>query len=358
MKNLIINASMLLAMLSIFTFKTSAQSNSQLWNSGTMTTTLINNAKAWDWIEWKQSPTEYNSAAAKGYLSVEAVDANGEAQVIINELYSADTTIAGINAAEYPALRISWYSEDANSIVAPKLDYIRVLAESAGEFAFRPDMYVNGYKDTVNHNETYQFSVMIQNVSAVDMDSVLVKYYTVASAPKYMMLKALTANETLILPIISIETEGMVGAQNLIVELNPERSQSELSYANNQIIVPFYVSEELAVVASTETETVNESEIYNFPNPVRETTRFQVNLGNNYSQTENININIYDLKGQLVKNMMLNDNNGEGSFSQSWNAADESGNALSAGIYFYNVIAQDNSGRINTIAAKSNIQIR
>jgi flagellar hook assembly protein FlgD len=56
--------------------------------------------------------------------------------------------------------------------------------------------------------------------------------------------------------------------------------------------------------------------------------------------------------------MMLNDNNGEGSFSQSWNAADESGNALSAGIYFYNVIAQDNSGRINTISAKSNIQIR
>jgi len=348
---------MLLAMLSIFTFKTSAQSNSQQWNSGTMTTTLINNAKAWDWIEWKQNPTEYSSTAARGYLSVEAVNKEGMSQQIINNLYSEDTTIAGIDAAEYPALRISWNSEDANSIVAPKLDYIRVLAEAAGEFAFRPDMYVNGYKDTVNHNETYQFSVMIQNVSAVDMDSVLVKYYTVASAPKYMMLKALTANETLIIPIISIETEGMVGAQNLIVEINPERSQSELSYANNQIIVPFYVSE-AAIVSSNEAAVEVQSEIYNFPNPVRETTRFQVNLGNNYSQTENININIYDLKGQLVKSMRLNDNNGEGSFSQSWNAADESGNALSAGIYFYNVIAQDNNGKMNSISAKSNIQIR
>jgi hypothetical protein len=357
MKN-IITTSILFAMLSIFTFKAAAQSNSQQWNSGTMTTTLINNAKAWEWIEWKQSPTEHSSTAATGYLSVEAVNKEGMSQQIINNLYSEDTTIAGIDAAEYPALRISWNSEDANSIVAPKLDYIRVLAESAGEFAFRPDMYVNGYKDTVNQNETYQFSVMIQNVSAVDMDSVLVKYYTVASAPRYMMVKALAANETLILPMISVETEGMVGAQNLIVELNPERSQPELSYANNQIIVPFFVSEEAAVVASTEAAAVNESEIYNYPNPVRETTRFQVNLGSNYSQTENININIYDLKGQMVKSMIINNNNGEGSFSQSWNAADESGNALSAGIYFYNVIAQDNNGKINSISAKSNIQIR
>jgi hypothetical protein len=359
MKNSIIPT--LFAIFSMLTFNANAQassnSNIQPWNSGSMTTTLINNVKAWDWIEWKQSPTEFNSAAAKGYLSVEAVDANGERQMVISELYSADTTIAGINASEYPGLSITWYSEDANSIVAPKLEYIRVLAEAAGEFAFRPDMYVNGYKDTVNQNETYQFSVMIQNVAAVDMDSLEVKYYTEVSSPRYMKVKALAAGETLILPIISVETEGMSGAQNLIVELNPNRSQTELSYANNQIIVPFFVAEEAAVVATSEEAADIQSEIYNFPNPVRDLTNFQINLGNNYSQTENIQINIYDLKGQQVKSINANNNNGQGSFSQSWNAADESGNVLSAGIYFYKVIAQDNSGKMNSISAKSNIQI-
>lgn len=361
MKNSIIKQ-LLFAVFSIIAFSASAQtissSNNQVWNSGSMTTTLINNVKAWDWIEWKQSPTEYNSAAAQGYLSVEAVDANGEAQMIINELYSADTTIAAINAAEYPGLRITWNSEDANSIVAPKLDYIRVLAEASGEFAFRPDMYVNGYKDTVNQNETYQFSVMIQNIAAVDMDSLEVKYYTESSSPRYMKVKALAAGETLILPIISVETEGMSGAQNLIVELNPERSQTELSYANNQIIVPFFVEEEAAIVSASEEAADIESEIYNFPNPVRDFTNFQINLGNNYSQTENVQINIYDLKGQMVKSISANNNNGQGSFSQSWNAADEGGNALSAGIYFYKVQAQDNSGKMNSISARSNIQIR
>jgi hypothetical protein len=360
MKNSIIKQA-LFGILSILTFSVSAQtissSNSQPWNSGSMTTTLINNVKAWDWIEWKQSPTEFNSAAARAYLSVEAVDANGEGQTVINELYSADTTIAGINASEYPGLRITWYSEDANSNVAPKLDYIRVLAEAAGEFAFRPDMYVNGYKDTVNQNETYQFSVMIQNVAAANMDSLEVKYYTESSSPRYMKVKALAAGETLILPIISVETEGMNGEQNLIVELNPERIQTELSYANNQIIVPFFVEEAAAVVSASEEAADIQSEIYNFPNPVKEHTNFQINLGNNYSQTENVQINIYDLKGQMVKSISANNNNGQGSFSQSWNAADEGGNVLSAGIYFYKVQAQDNSGKMNSISAKSNIQI-
>jgi len=360
MKNAIIKQT-LLTIFSILSISAGAQSisvaNTQPWNSGTMTTSLINNARAWDWIEWKQSPTEYNSSEVKGYLNVAAVNANGESQTVISELYSNDTTIAGINAAEYPGLRITWYSEDANSNVAPKLEYIRVLAEAAGEFAFRPDMYVNGYKDTVNHNETYQFSVMIQNIAAVDMDSLTIKYYTESSSPRYMKVKALSANETLILPIISIETEGMNGEQQLIVELNPERSQTELSYANNQIIVPFFVAEEVQIVAASEEAAEITSEIYNFPNPVKEHTNFQVNLGNNYSQTENIQINIFDLKGQLVKSINANNNNGEGKFSQSWNAADESGNVLSAGIYFYNVIAQDNSGKMNNISVKSNIQI-
>ena len=87
MKNSIIIPA-LFAIFSMLTFDASAQaisnSNIQAWNSGSMTTTLINNAKAWDWIEWKQSPTEFNSTAARGYLSVEAVDANGERQMVIS----------------------------------------------------------------------------------------------------------------------------------------------------------------------------------------------------------------------------------------------------------------------------------
>jgi hypothetical protein len=61
----------------------------------------------------------------------------------------------------------------------------------------------------------------------------------------------------------------------------------------------------------------------------------------------------------LVKSIYSADNNGQGKFNtETWNAADEAGNPLRAAVYFYSITAKDNSGNINTIAAKSNIQIR
>jgi hypothetical protein len=112
-------------------------------------------------------------------------------------------------------------------------------------------------------------------------------------------------------------------------------------------------------VASSEMAALAHSNVYNYPNPVNGSTRFHLSLGDNYSQTESVLINIFDIKGQLVKSILSTDNNGQGTFNtETWNAADESGNPLAAGVYFYSVTAQDNNGNINTIAAKSNIQIR
>jgi flagellar hook assembly protein FlgD len=113
------------------------------------------------------------------------------------------------------------------------------------------------------------------------------------------------------------------------------------------------------MVSSTEFAELEQQQIYNYPNPVIGSTRFHANLGSNYSQTESIQINILDIRGQVVKSIISSDNNGQGKFNtEIWNAADESGNQLAAGVYFCSIIAQDKDGKINTIAAKSNIQIR
>ena len=111
-------------------------------------------------------------------------------------------------------------------------------------------------------------------------------------------------------------------------------------------------------VLSTELTGFHANQIYNYPNPVSSYTRFYINLGNDFSNAESVQINIFDLKGQLVKSIQTNDNNGQGVFNtESWNAADEGGNGLSADVYFYSVSAEDNNGKIKTIRANSNINI-
>lgn len=109
---------------------------------------------------------------------------------------------------------------------------------------------------------------------------------------------------------------------------------------------------------SNETITINETRIYNYPNPMSYSTRFQVTLGRNFSETNYISIRIYNVRGQIVKTITSRNNNGQGTFNtETWDSKDENGNELTDGIYYYTVIAKDNNGILKTIKPNSNIQI-
>jgi hypothetical protein len=191
------------------------------------------------------------------------------------------------------------------------------------------------------------------------MDSVYLKYYLGDDATNFelVLIEPLEPGEAYTLPVLMISTNDISGDQTLNLELNPNAEKPESDYDNNKLAVPFFVKPEM--VSSTAFAEIEQSQIYNYPNPVSGATRFNINLGNNYSNTESIQINIFDIKGQIVKTIVSTNNNGQGKFNtETWTAADEAGNPLSAGVYFFSIIAEDNSGNINTIAAKSNIQIR
>jgi hypothetical protein len=108
------------------------------------------------------------------------------------------------------------------------------------------------------------------------------------------------------------------------------------------------------------TQLLTEPEIFNYPNPVINNTRFNISLDESFSNTTEISIEIYDVKGQLVKRL-TNDfftNLGNGTFtSNNWDAMDELGRTLTAGVYFYNVKAIDNMDNLKIFQPKSNIKI-
>jgi hypothetical protein len=72
----------------------------------------------------------------------------------------------------------------------------------------------------------------------------------------------------------------------------------------------------------------------NYPNPFNPVTRINYGL----PIQGNVNITIYDMIGRVVKTL-INDQQTDGYKSVQWNAANNAGQPVSAGLYIYTIQA-------------------
>lgn len=75
---------------------------------------------------------------------------------------------------------------------------------------------------------------------------------------------------------------------------------------------------------------------YNYPNPFNPSTTIAYNLGKDTL----VNLDIYNIKGQLVRNLHSGLQN-RGTHNVVWNGKDNQGRATSSGFYFYRLKAGD-----------------
>ncbi len=72
----------------------------------------------------------------------------------------------------------------------------------------------------------------------------------------------------------------------------------------------------------------------NYPNPFNPSTTISYNL----SKTQTVNLNIYNTKGQLVRNL-VNETQSAGNYHQLWDGKNNKSQAATSGIYFYRISA-------------------
>ncbi len=84
--------------------------------------------------------------------------------------------------------------------------------------------------------------------------------------------------------------------------------------------------------------TSDDLRLTNFPNPFSSSTTISFSC---HRDTEDTEIEIYNIKGQKVKQFSIDD----GRFSIEWNGKDESGKSVNSGIYFYKL----KSGKYNSV---------
>lgn len=107
--------------------------------------------------------------------------------------------------------------------------------------------------------------------------------------------------------------------------------------------IEFYVGYEDAPVLSG---------VYNYPNPFKNETTFTFKY-NGTTDIKNIEIEIFDIRGQYITSLSLNDDNSNYLNTDIvWNGSDHNGNILSKGIFLYNIFITDQFGNTNVIKQK------
>ena len=120
------------------------------------------------------------------------------------------------------------------------------------------------------------------------------------------------------------------------VKFNPQTGQNELGKIEltsnpNYYYVSFREEDKNQVPAKFSLSD-------NYPNPFNPTTTISFNL----AAESNVTIDVYNIKGQKVKSL-LNDQLPTGQHSVVWDGLDDNGKTVTSGIYFYKIVAGENT---------------
>jgi len=128
----------------------------------------------------------------------------------------------------------------------------------------------------------------------------------------------------------------LLSSQTMVISTENETIEFELSEIENISFSEDVSIEEMKIILTKIPITF----MQNFPNPFNPSTTISFDLSS--ENIENIELNIYNLKGQKVKDLTpslchpeLVEGRGTNRFSVVWNGKDESNKSVTSGVYFY-----------------------
>ena len=223
---------------------------------------VIGPVHGWNSLHWKQSSLDVNTADSTR-IEIQLLDELGNYQGSIDTLFTLHDSIINlqslIDASDYPNTRNirlrSAYRDELDQTPA-QMDFWHVLYDPIPEAAISGNGSLYwAPSDTIQEGQNGQFSINVNNISDVSMDSLLVSYYILDENQEkhfipYERQDSLRVGGILA-DTINFETTNLVGSNFFCMEVNPYvdlsltvNDQLELSHLNNILQIPFYVEAE------------------------------------------------------------------------------------------------------------------
>lgn len=216
--------------------------------SGTIESPVFGPARTWRDLHWRGFSSDLVSKDTTK-MEVWGVKSDGTSALMATVASARDTTLAFINATQYPYLKLKMQNKDEVNITPYQLRYWRVNAALVPEGAVAPNILYSMSADTVDQGQTINFALAFKNISQSPFDSLLkVKFtitdrYNVPHDVEVAKRKALVAGDTLIVSY-AIDTRNFPGSNTLFIEFNPDNDQLEQLHYNNILYKGFYVKED------------------------------------------------------------------------------------------------------------------
>ncbi|MBL7924115.1 MAG: hypothetical protein JNL88_07950 [Bacteroidia bacterium] len=221
------------------------------WDKGFKTSSQIGPATAWNQLHWDYFHLESGTSPDSLYLQVYGVAATGQEVLLIDSIVNtaAPTDLSAISAQQYPYLRLKAYLQDSQNRTPPQIGKWQVYYNPVPEGALNTNYYTF-YKDTVQEGENISLSMAFENISSMDMDTLLVDYFVYdannlrRNIASVRLHRDLPAGDTVMCKV-SFSTVSFLGSNSLWVEANPNKDQPEQYHFNNITSLKFSVTPDI-----------------------------------------------------------------------------------------------------------------
>lgn len=253
--------------------------------TGSFTSAWMGPAKSWDRFKWDKLTNE-DSTNTK-YFELVGKDVSGNETLLRTVYNSKDTSIAFVNAAVYPYLKIRIINNDVLHAKPTQLKYWMLTGNMLPEGGLAPNRKYE-FTDSLTDSDTLHLKVAFKNISPVGFDSLKVKLtITDQSGKKYEYdpagapgpkLAPLAAGDSIILAYnIPAATYG--GTNQLVLDVNPGNDQPEQFHFNNVLYRSFLVVAPICPGANIRYPSGYKGAGYSY--------QWQVNTGSGFSDLTN-----------------------------------------------------------------------
>ncbi|MCR5886716.1 C25 family cysteine peptidase [Hymenobacter sp. J193] len=210
-------------------------------SSGKITSTLIGPSTKWGTLFYTLPVTGTSSAK----LNVIGVDAQGNSQVVRENVAPSQVDLSTVSATEYPYLQLQLELKDEANRVAPQLKQWLVTYTGLPEGIVRRDLAAAGSYDNLDKQAEaglVQIPVVFQNTSLVDFAEKVKAVATITNGNTVRTVElesesALKADAS-VTYLFKLDVSDLAGATTVKVVVNPQL-QPELYYFNNELSVAF-----------------------------------------------------------------------------------------------------------------------